>query len=311
MSNPEIFVSFRLPTELTGLLDMPLDVHLGDGGPPALDAAQRERVRAIVTNGIKGADAALINQFPKLELIASLGIGLDAIDLETARRRGIVVTNTPGVNADDVADLAMAMLIDRLRNIRTANRFLLDGQWNSGPFPLARSLYGKTIGIVGLGAIGRAVARRAEAHRLGIRWTGPRPKPDVPYEYVPDLVQLARDCDVLLVSCAGGPDTRHLINAPVLAALGPEGLLINVSRGAIVDTPALIRALQSGQIAGAALDVYENQPDVPAELLLMEQVLLTPHLGSATKETRARMGAMVLKCLADYFAGRTPQHRVV
>jgi hydroxypyruvate reductase len=311
MSNPEIFVAFRLPTELSGLLDMPLVVHQGDGGPPTLDAAQCEGVRAIVTNGIKGADAALIGLFPNLELIASLGIGLDAIDLDAARRRGVAVTNTPGVNADDVADLAMAMLIDRLRNIRTANRFLLAGQWHSGPFPLARSLYGKTIGIVGLGAIGRAIARRAEAHRLRIQWTGPRPKADAPYEYVPDLEQLARECDVLVVCCAGGPATRHLINAPVLAGLGSEGILINVARGAIVDTGALIRALQSGQIAGAALDVYENQPQVPPELMAMEQVLLTPHLGSATKETRARMGAMVIKSLADHFAGRPLQHRVV
>jgi len=310
MSNPEIFLSFRLPTELTGLLDMPLIVHLGDGGPPALDAGQRERVRALVTNGIKGADEALIAQFPRLELIASLGIGLDAIDLEAARRRGVAVTNTPGVNADDVADLAMAMLIDRLRNIRTGNRFLLAGKWLDGPFPLARSLYGKTLGIVGLGAIGRAVARRAEAHRLRIKWTGPHPKADTPHEYVPDLEQLARECDVLLVSCAGGPATRHLINAPVLAALGPEGILINVARGAIVDTEALIRALQSGQIAAAALDVYEEQPQVPAALLELEQVLLTPHLGSATRETRARMGAMVIKSLTDHFAGRPLQHRV-
>ena len=156
------------------------------------------------------------------------------------------------MNADDVADLAMAMLIDRLRNIRTGNRFLLAGKWVDGPFPLARSLYGKTLGIVGLGAIGRAVARRAEAHRLRIKWTGPHPKADTPHEYVPDLEQLARECDVLLVSCAGGPATRHLINAPVLAALGPEGILINVARGAIVDTEALIRALQSGQIAAGA-----------------------------------------------------------
>jgi hydroxypyruvate reductase len=311
MPNAEIFVSFRLPTELSGLLDMPIVVHQGDGGPPALDSSQREGVRAIVTNGIKGADAALIGLFPKLELIASLGIGLDAIDLDAARLRGVAVTNTPGVNADDVADLAMAMLIDRLRNIRTANRFLLAGQWSSGPFPLARSLYAKTIGIVGLGAIGRAVARRAEAHRLRIKWTGPRPKADAPYEYVADLEQLARECDVLVVSCAGGPTTRHLINGPVLAALGTEGILINVARGAIVDTEALIRALQSGQIAGAALDVYENQPQVPPELMALEQVLLTPHLGSATKETRARMGAMVIKSLTDHFAGRPLQHRVV
>ena len=304
---PEVFVAFRLPPELAALHDAPVVLHLGD---QPLDASQRARVRALVTNGIRGADAALMDQFPNLELIASLGIGLDALDLEAARARNLVVTNTPGVIADDVADLTLALLIDRLRQVTAANRFVLAGDWAKGPFPLARSLTGKTVGIVGMGTIGRAVAQRAEAFRMQVKWHGPRAKPDVQQDYVPELLQLARDSDVLVVACAGGAATRHLINAPVLAALGPAGVLINVARGAVVDTSALIAALASGQLGSAALDVLEHQPQVPPELLANDKVLLTPHLGTATRETRARMGAMVLQSLTDHVAGAIPQHRV-
>lgn len=309
MEQPGLFVTFPLPPELAGLRDGRYLLHGCDGRAPMLDELQRRGVRAIVTNGIKGADGALLALFPQLELVASLGIGLDALDLAAARSRGIPVTYTPGVTADDVADLAIAMLTDRLRCIRTANQYLLDGRWPQAPFPLARSLTGRTVGIVGLGGIGSAVARRAEAHRLRVKWTGPRPKPAVSWEYEPDLLQLARDSDALVIACAGGAATRHLIDAPVLAALGAEGVLVNVARGAIVDTQALVLALQSGQLGAAALDVFEAQPQVPVELLGMAQVLLTPHLGTATRETRARMGSMVLQSLADHFAGRPLQHR--
>ena len=307
---PAIFVAFRLPPELEALQDGSFDVHLGHGNLPALEPTKREQVRGLVTNGIRGAEKALIDYFPQLEIIASLGIGLDALDLVAARARGLVVTNTPGVIADDAADLAMALLIDRRRQLTRANRFVVAGQWRNGPFPLARSLTGMTLGIVGLGAIGSAVARRAEAFRIRVKWHGPRPKPDVPYEYVADLEQLARESDALVVTCAGGPATRHLIGAPVLAALGPDGILINIARGSIVDTDALIAALRGGQIAAAALDVFEKQPEVPQELLAMENVLLTPHLGTATRETRARMGSMVIESLNEHFAGRSPRHRV-
>ncbi len=305
---PEVFVAFRLPPELAALHDAPVVLHLGD---QPLDASQRARVRALVTNGIRGADAALMDQFPNLELIASLGIGLDALDLEAARARNLVVTNTPGVIADDVADLALALLIDRLRQVTAANRYVLAGEWAKGPYPLARSLTGKTVGIVGMGAIGRAVAQRAEAFRMTVKWHGPQPKPDVPQDYVADLVQLARESDVLVVACTGGAATRHLINAPVLTALGPAGVLINVARGSVVDTAALIAALDSGLLGSAALDVLEHQPQVPPELLANDKVLLTPHLGTATRETRARMGRMVVQSLSDHFAGSTPLHRVV
>ncbi len=307
---PELFLTFPLPPELEQLREAPYTLHLGEGRPPDLPQAARERVRAIVTNGILGAGRTLIEYFPKLELIASLGIGLDAMDLACARERGLRVTNTPGVNADDVADLAMAMIVDRLRGVRDGNAFVLRGDWPDGPFPLARTLTGRRLGIVGFGAIGAAIAARAAAFRMQVLWHGPRAKPAVALPYVPDLLDLARQVDVLVVCCSGSAATHHLVNAPVLEALGPDGVLVNVARGSIVDTAALIRALQSGALGGAALDVFEQQPRVPEALCNSGRVLLTPHLGSATRETRARMGAMVLASLADHFAGRVPAHLV-
>jgi lactate dehydrogenase-like 2-hydroxyacid dehydrogenase len=307
---PDVFLTVRLPAELERLRDGPYTLHLGDGKPPDLPMQIRQRVRALVTSGIVGAGRAVIEYFPRLELIANIGVGVDAIDLTCAHERGIRVTNTPGVLADDVADLAMAMILDRLRNLREANAFVLAGQWDNGPFPLSRSVAGKKLGIVGLGEIGMAIARRAQAFRMHVAWHGRRPRPEVALPYVPDLVQLACDVDVLAVSCSGGAATRHLINAAVLDALGPEGVLVNVSRGSVVDTAALIEALAKGRLAGAALDVLEQQPRVPPELLASGRVLLTPHIGSATRETRARMGAMVLASLEDHFAGREPAHLV-
>lgn len=308
--NADVFLTYPMPPELQRLRDGAFTVHLGEGRPPDMPLAARERVRAIVTNGIKGADRALIEYFPQLEIIGSLGIGLDAIDLDCAHERGVLVTNTPGVNADDVADLAMAMIIDRLRRVRDGNAFLLRGDWLKGPFPLARTVTGRRLGIVGLGAIGSAIAARAAAFRMQVSWNGPRPKPEVALPHVPDLLELARTVDVLVVCCAGGAATRHLVDARVMSALGPNGVLVNVARGSIVDTAALIAALEQGTLGSAALDVYEAQPQVPQALRDSDRVLLTPHLGSATHETRARMGEMVLTALADHFAGRRPANLV-
>lgn len=308
--NPDVFLTYPMPPELQRLNDGTFTVHLGEGRPPDMPPAARERVRAIVTNGIKGADRALIEYFPQLEIIGSLGIGLDAIDVACAQERGVLVTNTPGVNAEDVADLAMAMIIDRLRRVRDGNAFLLRGDWLKGPFPLARTVTGRRLGIVGLGAIGSAIAARAAAFRMQVSWNGPRPKPEVALPFVPDLLELARMVDVLVVCCAGGAATRHLVDARVMAALGPDGVLVNVARGSIVDTAALIAALEQGTLGSAALDVYEAQPQVPQALRDSDRVLLTPHLGSATHETRARMGEMVLTALTDHFAGRRPANLV-
>jgi glyoxylate reductase len=284
--------------------------HFSNGAWPSLDEATRARVNALVTNGIRGAEKALLDLFPNLQIIASLGIGVDAIDFDTARARGIVVTNTPNVIADDVADLAMGMLIDRLRHIVDGERFVRAGKWSGGPYPLARSLTGKRLGIVGLGAIGTAIAQRAQAFKLKVKWYGPRPKPQQPYEYVPDLERLARESDVLVVACSGGKATRHLIDARIIAALGSKGVLVNIARGSVVDVDALIPALRTGQLGAAALDVLEHQPQVPAELLTLPNVLLTPHLGTNTRETRATMGAMVIDNLVAHFEGRRPPNLV-
>jgi glyoxylate reductase len=310
MSN-EVFVASRMTPEFCTELSSRFTAHFSNGASPALDEATRRRVTALVTNGIRGAEKALLDQFPNLQIIASLGIGVDAIDFTTVRARGLVVTNTPNVIADDVADLAMGMLIDRLRHLVDGYRFVRAGKWSGGPYPLARSLTGKRLGIVGLGAIGSALARRAEAFKLQVKWYGPRPKPEQPYEYVPDLEQLARDSDVLVIACSGGSATRHLIDARILAALGPQGVLVNVARGSVVDIDALMPALRDGQLGAAALDVLERQPQVPPDLLALPNVLLTPHLGTNTRETRATMGAMVIANLVAHFEGRRPPNLLI
>lgn len=310
MSN-EVFVASRMTPEFCADLASRFTAHFSNGAWPALSEEQRARVTALVTNGIRGAEKALLDLFPNLQIVASLGIGVDAIDFETVRARGLVVTNTPNVVADDVADLAMGLLIDRLRHVIDGDRFVRAGKWSGGPYPLVRSLTGKRLGIVGLGAIGSALAKRAEAFRMRVKWYGPRPKPDQPYERVPDLEQLARDSDVLVVACSGGSATRHLIDARIITALGSQGVLVNIARGSVVDVEALIAALRAGQLGSAALDVLERQPQVPSELLALPNVLLTPHLGTNTRETRATMGAMVIANLEAHFEGRRPPNLVV
>lgn len=302
MTSPTIFVNCFLSPEFKEELGKRYTLY-GDDAP-------RESVRGIVTNGIRGASKALLERFPNVEIVASLGIGVDSIDFDVTRARGIVVTNTPDVVADDVADLAMGMMVDRLRRMFDGERYIRAGKWLQGTFPFARSLSGKTLGIIGFGGIGKALARRAETFRMTVKWYGPRAKPDAAYEYVPNLEQLARESDVLVVACSASPATRHLVGAKVLAALGPEGFLINVARGSIVDTEALIAALRARQIAGAALDVFERDPEVPQELLELDNVLLTPHLGTATQETRGIMSSLALQSLIDHFSGRQPKHLV-
>ena len=307
----EVFVACRMTPEFCEELGRRFTVHLSHGARPALDAGQRPRVKALVTNGIRGAENALIELFPNLQIISSLGIGLDAIDFDTVRARGLVVTNTPGVVADDVADLAMGMLIDRLRHVVDGERYVRAGNWSGGPYPLARSLTGKRIGIVGLGAIGAAIALRAQAFKMQVKWNGPRAKPHAPYPYVPDLEQLARESDVLVVACSGGKSTRHLVDARILSALGPQGVLVNIARGSVVDIEAVIAALRGGHLASAALDVLEHQPQVPPELLALPNLLLTPHLGTNTRETRGTMGSMVIENLIAHFEGRRPPNLVI
>ena len=279
--------------------------HFRPPKPNALSAELKTRIRAIATEANRGAGGALIAALPKLEVISIFGVGTDSVDLTAARERNIPVTNTPGVLTDEVADLAIGLMLASARQILFADRYVRDGSWGrKGPIPLGRSVGGKTIGIIGLGGIGRAIADRAAAFRMRVIYSGPRRKPDAPYEYVADVVELARRSDYLMVACKGGPETRHLVSAAVLDALGPNGTLINVARGSVVDESALIEALAAGRLGHAALDVFESEPDPSPALLKLPNVIVQPHHGSATVETRVAIGQLMIDNLSAHFAGR-------
>ncbi|HSB22554.1 MAG TPA: 2-hydroxyacid dehydrogenase [Burkholderiaceae bacterium] len=275
-------------------------VRLVDQSDPR--AWLREHGREVVGLATAGfADAALIDALPSLKVISSFGVGVDKIDLDAAARRGIPVGNTPDVLNDCVADLAIGLMIDVARGIGASERYLRAGSWPKGAYPLQHRFSGKKLGILGLGRIGHAIAKRALAFDMDIRYHNRRPVTDTSIAHEPSLVELARWCDFLVVIVPGGAATHHLINEAVLNALGPKGYLINVARGSVVDEPALVRALQDKRIAGAALDVFEHEPQVPAELMALDSVVLVPHIGSATVETRAAMAQRVFDNLASYF----------
>jgi lactate dehydrogenase-like 2-hydroxyacid dehydrogenase len=272
---------------------------------PDRDAFVRDvapRVEVIVTTGGAGASRALIEQLPKLRLIACFGVGVDAIDLAAARERGVAVTNTPDVLTDDVADLALGLMLAALRGIATADRYVRAGLWLRANMPLRTRMSGKRLGIVGMGRIGQAIAKRASAFDMSIAWNGPRPK-DLPWRYEPDLLALARSVDVLVAACPGGAATRGLISRAVLEALGP-GVFVNIARGSVVDEAALVDLLATRRLGGAALDVFADEPRVPEALFALDHVVLQPHQASATRETRAAMGQLVLDNIAAHVAGR-------
>jgi lactate dehydrogenase-like 2-hydroxyacid dehydrogenase len=262
---------------------------------------------ALVTSAAGGATAELIAALPKVRVISSFGVGLDKIALDAAARRGIPVGYTPDVLNDCVADMAFALLLAVGRRIPEADRYVRAGRWTqkpAAPFPLGRQVSGARLGIVGLGRIGRTVAKRAGGFDMEVRYHNRRPVADVPWAYEATLVELARWSDFLVVITAGGPETRHLVDARVLEALGPEGYLVNVARGTVIDEAALVRALQERRIAGAGLDVYEHEPQVPPELFALDNVVLAPHIASATEQTRQAMAQRVLDNLEAFFAGR-------
>ena len=304
MSKPEVLTVAKLWPPLLQALELEFTLHdrLHQSDPGAF-AALAPRIRAICGGGESKVPRELLDQLPALELISVFGVGYDGIDLAAARERGVQVTNTPDVLTDDVADLGVALLLSLARRIPQADRFVRAGLWPAGPMPLARKASGSRLGIVGLGRIGQAIARRAEGFGMQIAYTARGAKP-VPYRYYPTPSTLAAAVDFLVVITPGGEATRGLINANVLAALGPQGYLINVARGSVVDQEALIEALQTGMIAGAALDVYADEPHVPAELLALDNVVLTPHMASATWQTRQAMADLALGNLQAHFAGR-------
>ncbi len=266
--------------------------------------AAAPRIRAIAASGESKVSRELIAQLPALELISVFGVGYDGVDVQAARERGIAVTHTPGVLNDEVADLAMALVLAVSRRLVEADRYVRSGQWKKGPMPLARKVSGARLGIVGLGRIGQAIARRAEAFDMSIAYTARSAKASSSYRYFPSAEALAAEVDFLVVITPGGAGTRKLIDATVLKALGKDGYLVNVARGSVVDEAALVEALKQGTIAGAGLDVFESEPNVPEELLGLDNVVLTPHVGSATWQTRQAMADLAFGNLEAHFAGR-------
>lgn len=276
-------------------------------GPEIMDdAAAMKDIRAVAAAGHRKIDASVIAKLPNLEIIAKFGVGYDTIDVDAASAAGVKVSNTPDVLTEEVADLTLGLLIATVRNIPQAERFLRAGNWLQGSYPLSPSLRGRKIGIAGLGRIGAAIGRRIAAMDLEISYYGRNRKPDVDWDYYDDIVDMAKAVDVLIVVVPGGADTENLVDEHALAALGPNGVLINVARGTVVNETALIKALRNKTIGAAGLDVFEHEPAVPSEFLEFDNVVLLPHIGSATTTTRASMGDLVFANLKNWFAGKGP-----
>ena len=271
-----------------------------------LDPADAAVVEVAVTSGVWGVRREHLDRLPGLRAIVNFGVGYDSTDVAEAGRRGIVVSNTPDVLTDCVADTAVWLVLDVMRRLAAADRFVRRGEWEAGRVPaLTRRVTGARIGIVGLGRIGRAVARRLEGFDCDLAYTGRTAKPDVAHRFVPTVAGLARDVDVLVVATSGGDGTRHLVDAEVLEALGPDGFLVNVARGSVVDEAALVAALEAGRLGGAALDVFVDEPHVPQPLLGRDDVTLLPHIGSGTVETRQAIADLALANVAQFLRDGT------
>lgn len=302
-----VMVGPMMPRVMDGVAPL-FEVHKLWESPDqdALLARVAPTTRAIATDGFLGASRQMMGKLPKLAIVSCQGVGVDAIDLAYARERKIVVTNTPDVLNDDVADLAMALMLAAIRRIPQGDRYVRAGKWLKKPMALTDTLRNRTLGMVGFGRIGKTIARRAAAFDLKIVYHTRTIQANQPYVHYPRLVEMARDVDILMVIVPGGATTKHLINAPVLEALGPNGYLVNVARGSVVDEAALVKALEQGKIAGAALDVFEAEPKVPAALMKMDNVVLAPHVGSATHHTRNAMAQLVVDNLKAWREGRPP-----
>ncbi|MBK5516355.1 2-hydroxyacid dehydrogenase [Pseudomonas sp. TH10] len=297
-----VFKVARLPDMLSERLYADYDVLEGSESGEELETQTVRGIRALIANGESRVSAGLIERLPDLQVIVVFGVGYDGIDVEAARARGVAVTHTPDVLTDDVADFAMTLLLGTARRIARADRFVREGRWQQGPFPFTRKVSGKRLGIVGLGRIGKAIAQRATAFDMQISYHGRR-QLAVHYPYYASVIELAAAVDFLLVAVGGGDSTYHLVDAGVLDALGSQGILINVGRGSVVDEAALAQALAEGRLLGAGLDVFEDEPRPHARLLDLDNVLLAPHMASATWDTRRAMSDLSLANLAAHFAG--------
>ena len=297
-SKPDLLTVAKLPPFLMEPLQAAFTVHANAEGAPL------ERIRAVCGGGESKVGAALIAQLPALEIVSIMGVGYDGVDVAACKARSVVVTHTPDVLNDDVADLALALALNIARRIPQADRHVRDGKWPQAPMPLAAKMSGARMGIVGMGRIGQAIAERALAFGMSIAYTARSAKPALPYAFHATPQALAAVSDFLVIITPGGASTRKMIDASVLQALGPKGFLINVARGSVVDEAALIDALQRKVIAGAALDVFENEPKVPEALRVLDNVVLTPHIGSATQATRQAMADRAFANLQAHFAGK-------
>ena len=310
---PEIIITAKGHAGTMATLQSEFNTHLLADAPDRASFLKQHSsaVRGLATFGPMPVDGKLMDALPKLEIISNFGVGVDAINLDDASKRKIIVTNTPDVLNDCVADTALALVMNTVRKFPQSERYLRAGNWASrGPYPLTTSLGGKTLGILGLGRIGEAIAKRAAACGMKIRYHN-RNRKDVPYPYDPDPATLAKNADVLIVVTPASAETNRIINEKVLQALGPEGYVVNIARGSVVDEPVLLRYLQEKKIAGAGLDVYADEPRVPPEFFTLENAVLFPHVGSATVETRKAMGDLQIENLRRHFAGKPVVTRVV
>ena len=294
----------RLPASLVQRLAAHYDLlNLAEQvDPAAYLAAHGAEYEALVTSAAVGADAAMLQALPRLRVLSSFGVGLDKVEVDIALARGVAVGYTPDVLNDCVADTTFGLLIDVARGFSAADRFVRRGDWLKGTYPLGRKVSGARLGLVGMGRIGRSIAQRARGFEMDVRYHSRRVVADVPYAHEPALIELARWADFLVLITAGGAGTRHLVNADVLDALGTKGYLINVARGSVVDQAALVDALVAGRIAGAGLDVFNDEPNVPEALMALDKVVLLPHMGSATAQTRQAMADRVFDNLHSFFS---------
>jgi lactate dehydrogenase-like 2-hydroxyacid dehydrogenase len=304
--NPVVLLMCPLYEPTQRELESRFDVrrYYGPAGGPSMLAALRDVCPVIVTSGGRGAEAAVMDKLPGLKLVSCFGVGVDAIDRDYCRARGVAVTNTPDVLTDDVADLAVALMLASLRQVVAADRWVRDGDWvRKGTMPLTQTVTRRKVGVIGLGRIGAGIARRCAAFGTELGYHGPNRKP-VAWQYFPDLLQMARWADVLIAACPGGAATSGLVSRAVLEALGPQGHFVNISRGSVVDQPALVELLQSGLLGGAGLDVFDDEPRVPQALIDLPRVVLQPHHGSGTHDTRTAMGRLTIDNVVAWAEGK-------
>ncbi len=303
---PDLIVTGKMYPPTLAALDAAYTTHklFETKDRDAMIASVAERITAVASSNSGGIDGATMAKLPKLATISHFGVGYDTVDVEAARKRGIAVTNTPDVLTDDVADLAIGLLLGAVRKIPQGDRYVREGKWLKGAMALTDTIQGKSVGIIGMGRIGRAIARRALAFNLKIAYQGPNKKNDISWPYYSDLAALAKEVDFLVAACPGGEATRGIVNRAVIDALGPQGVFVNISRGSVADESALLEALQQGRLGGAGLDVFVDEPKVPEGFLALDNVVLQPHVGSASHQTRQAMGQLVIDNLAAHFAGK-------